>query len=302
VHDPCCSNAPQSSFPCQWQLVGPTVDCSWSARSVSSQEPNAGTSCSELGSTSGTCYEMSDLPKLRRLVVETLVIFVGVLAAFSVDAWWDGVQQRRAAKELLESVVAELEYNLVEFEYAAERHLAIAAAGLAILKHTGPSADRSSAERVLELLPEFYLEPKTDLRTSAISTALVAGAFETLGAADLGREFDAYPGAVDLFHARENRIERSMEQRVFPRLWLHIPQMNVAIDAAESGRVLGQEFASALPERSRFDSDVRGLLGDVGFENAVVERTTLLQIAGQASLGGASRTRDLLEQVRVLTR
>jgi len=245
---------------------------------------------------------MRDVPSLRRLVVETLVIVVGVLAAFSVDAWWGGVQQRRAAKELLEAVVAELEYNVVELESAAERHLAIAAAGMSILNLTGPGADRSSEERVLELLPEFYLEPKTDLRTSAISAALFAGAFETMGAANLGREFDSYPGAIEFMRAREDRIQRSMVQRVYPRLWLHIPQMNVAIDAAESGKVLGQEFVSAMPPRSRFVPDVGGLLGDVGFENAVVERTTLLQLAADASLWGVSRTRSLLNQLRALTR
>jgi len=86
------------------------------------------------------------------------------------------------------------------------------------------------------------------------------------------------------------------------QLWLHIPQMNVEIDAAESGGPLGDAFVSALPARSRFVPDVEGLLGDIVFENAVVERTTLLQLAGQAALVGASRTRDLLGRLHALVR
>lgn len=42
-----------------------------------------------------------------RLVIESLVIVVSILAAFALDTWWDGIQERREERQTLEALRSE---------------------------------------------------------------------------------------------------------------------------------------------------------------------------------------------------
>ena len=62
-----------------------------------------------------------------------------------------------------------------------------------------------------------------------------------------------------------------------------------------------EDFRAAVPEPSRFEADYAGLLGDLQFENALVERTTLLRVTRRIAMkleAELGRVLDLLEAGR----
>lgn len=56
---------------------------------------------------------MAKFPQIewRRLLTEGIVIVVSILLAFSIDAWWDSVQDRAEEREILSLLRAEFEAN-----------------------------------------------------------------------------------------------------------------------------------------------------------------------------------------------
>lgn len=51
-----------------------------------------------------------------RLAAESLVVILSILAAFAIDAWWDGLGERRQEREALEVLSRDLEGSISQLE------------------------------------------------------------------------------------------------------------------------------------------------------------------------------------------
>jgi len=220
---------------------------------------------------------------VRESLREIVVVALGILAAFWIDASWDGRQERIETERLLSAVTEELNLNAAVLERAAGQYGARAQAGLEILNLTGPEADSLAATAAVRAITSFWQTPQPGLSASALTAALESGRISSISDVDLREGL----GELAREYSEQDRlggeISRVMTEHIFPRLWSRVPQMNIEIESGFGGSALQQEFRDAVPDNSRFSADLRGLLRDLAFENAVVERTALLMIARNRS-------------------
>ena len=64
---------------------------------------------------------MKQRPRLGRLLVEALAIVASILAAFAIDAWWDGRQNLAEEVELLVGLTEEFEENARRIDEMVDR-------------------------------------------------------------------------------------------------------------------------------------------------------------------------------------
>lgn len=230
---------------------------------------------------------MKQTPPVGRLLAEFVVIVVGVLTALAADAWWDGRKEAQESVRILRAVEAELRVNRARLERARGSHDGVARAGFGLLNLTGPASSPEAQAQALELLPRFYVGPRTSLASDALEAALGSGAPAVLEDEDTWRALQALPAWYEMLRDREERVAALMADRVYPRIWLHVPSLNLEVAGGFGGQgPLWEEFVGAVPMRSRFEPDMAALLGDLMFENVVVGRTTLLQLAREAAVAG----------------
>jgi hypothetical protein len=220
---------------------------------------------------------------LRGSIREIFVVSLSILIAFWIDASWDARQERVETERVLSSVVEELRLNASVLERGSGQFGARAQAGLGLLNLTGPEADSAAAVSALNLVPAFWQTPSAELSTIALSTALESGAMSAVSDLELRETLSSLPRAYSRLDGGRLAAAEVMREHLFPLLWMHVPQMDIEMEAGMGNADLRAEFRAAVPARSRFSADVGGLLRDLAFENAVVERTSLLMIARSRS-------------------
>jgi hypothetical protein len=225
--------------------------------------------------------------RLRESVREVVVVSLGILVAFGIDAWWGGTQDRREAESLFTAVVDELRLNAERLDRTVPGHDQVTQAGFSLLGVTGLGVEAAAGVDVEGIFGSFYMfwgAPRTELDASALTAVLESGALGQISDQNLRDRLGELPRTYSNLDAIETRRNDLMNQYVLPRLWLHIPQMNLEITGApNSSGPRYEEFRASVPERSRFPVDLTGLLGDLVFENAVVERTTVSMIVSESS-------------------
>lgn len=239
-------------------------------------------------------------PRVRESVREIVVVSLGILIAFWIDASWDGRQERVETDRLMSAVAEELILNATVLERTSGSHGARAGAGLEILNLTGPEADSVAASAAARLVTAFWHTPRAELSASALSAALASGRTGSIADGGLRDVLGGLPREYSTLDGVEREISRVMTEHIFPRLWTHVPQMNFEIESGFGDGELREEFSAAVPEQSRFSTDLRGLLRDLTFENAVVERTTLLMIARDRSRSLAAELRAYAADLEAL--
>lgn len=109
-----------------------------------------------------------------RWAVEGLVIVTSILLAFWIDAWWDGVQEKRQEAALVASLGDELEAN----HRGVQRFLSGGAAHIdridRFLRSTGEQLRNTPHDSVHPLVEALWLPPTFDPLTSATSMFLDA--------------------------------------------------------------------------------------------------------------------------------
>ncbi len=229
--------------------------------------------------------------RVRESLREVVVVSLGILIAFWIDASWDGRQERAETDRLMSAVADELVLNASALERSSARHGVAAQAGLQILNLTGPEADSVAAAAAVSLVANFWVSPRTDLSERALTTALESGRLGSISAVELREDLGALPRQYSRLDALEGEISDVMRQHIFPQMWSHVPQMNLEIEGGLGTAALREEFKAAVPAQSRFSPDLRRLLRDIAFENAVVERTTQLMMARDRASGLAADLR-----------
>ena len=98
----------------------------------------------------------------------------------------------------------------------------------------------------------------------------------------------------------ERESARLLRDSFYPILWRYIPQLDIELTAVFSWEE-NEKLLESLPPKSGFTGDYAGLLGNLGFENAVTERTALLVQAQRAAvelMAELERSLELLEAER----
>lgn len=116
-------------------------------------------------------------PAWRRIVIDAGVIIASILAAFAIDAWWAERQAREELASLVELLVVDLEADVAELTYFAERSDMVIAN---IEKALGLGAESSEAAT------------SGEVRIMYLATTATAQVDPSLSAFDVARGSDTW--------------------------------------------------------------------------------------------------------------
>ena len=221
---------------------------------------------------------MNDLNP-KKLLLEGVVIVLSILAAFLLDATWEGLQERELEKKHLIAMKTDFEETLVRIETAtkateANRELAIALMDLEVQK-TGDELDTA----IVEVFAIHTLEPVT----GAIQELITSGELSSIQDRDLRQKLAAWESSVELY--------RKQEQYLFNDFYFHFsPFLVQKTDFGQLMRIHYTEIPKSIRNR-----DHQSLLSDSEFRNILTLRWVHSGDVLHALRGLRTSTEEILE-------
>ncbi len=212
---------------------------------------------------------MSQVTKSRRwgrVVAEGFVIVLSILLAFGIEAWWSERGERHAEAEALQGLRDDFVESLERLASAKSEHIEIRDASVRLLAMTGPDADPTVSDLVMDTLVMALIGgPKVFPVTATYDALIASGRIELLESAALRRELARWSTAIADLREEEQEAFDQMDQRLLPFLWDYVPI--VTLDLNVHPRYEGVDL-----NQSRFPRRYRELLRLIRFEIAVEER------------------------------
>lgn len=110
-----------------------------------------------------------------RRLVEALTITLGIRAAFGIDAWWDGVKERRADRESLDAVGRELAATRDLLDTAIELHALTQTQARLVLEMTSTGRPTVSPDSLdVSLWRSYVINPSTGVLDATVQSGAVA--------------------------------------------------------------------------------------------------------------------------------
>ncbi len=213
---------------------------------------------------------MSQAPGSRRwgrVVAEGLLIVFSILLAFGIEAWWNQRGESQAEVEALRGLRDDFGESLERLASAMTEHVGVRDASVRLLAMTGPDANPTVSDLVVDTLITFLIAGPKVLPVTVTYDALIAsGRIDLLTSAELRRELARWSTAIVDLREEERDAFRQMDERLLPFLWDYVPIVTLDVDIPPAGYE-GLDF-----NRSRFSRRYRELLRSMRFENAVEER------------------------------
>jgi len=227
-------------------------------------------------------------------VAEGVVIVVSILLAMRMEAWWSGVDARRAAREALASVQEELSQVQAQLRRAILWNTR-AHAGATSIRNTllsgAADADVSLPDTVL--LTSLFSQVN-DYPTSAIEAFVASGHPRELDNPELRRQLLAWPSRVGDLHDDELRA-REVRNELSNRLG----EAGADIGLAFTAETAGSRLFEAGPETAAQSSGVSlHLQATVPARNSSIGYSQILGILllqGQSALAEADSLATLID-------
>lgn len=201
-----------------------------------------------------------------RVVAEGLLIVLSILLAFGIEAWWSERGERHAAVEALQGLRDDFVENLGRLASAKSEHVEIRDASVRLLAMTGPEADVTVSDLVMDTLVIALIGgPKVFPVTATYDALIASGQIDLLESAALRRELASWSTVIADLGEVEREARAQMDQRLLPFLWDYVPVVTLDLNVLS-------EYEGWDLEPSRFPSRYRELLRSIRFENAVEER------------------------------
>ncbi|MGI9628843.1 MAG: hypothetical protein ACR2QM_18555 [Longimicrobiales bacterium] len=244
-----------------------------------------------MDSVPSTEHEASAGPRhdhgLLSSVREVIIVALGILCAFGIDAWWNEVQESETTRQSLVALSVEFEANVDALRSAQAAHLGIAEDGRALLHLTGPGADPATISQAIGLIGALWAPARSRLGSGALSALIASGGLPRIDDPELRRMLASWPDEASSLLRVEEASFATVRDLMQPRIGTFVPQM-------EAERVAGFHnipeqrdiFIAGVPSSSAFGVDYGGLLGDLQFENSVVQRITMSMVS--ANIIGSS--------------
>jgi len=229
----------------------------------------------------------------RRRLTETAVITLSILMAFAIDAWWGGVQEGRADRVHMETVLRELQTTSRLLDDAIRLHarsqdLALEVLGVTSAGHLTISVD-SLNYLVLSLWNSYEINPPT----GALRAAILSGTIGRLDDVELKDQLLGWDGLL------ADLLEEEVSGRSYAEAFMHdylptsaaLRDMWSGMRTSVSGEAAGG-IRRVLPP-TRHSPGLESLVNDPQFENRVLG----LLVHAQASEDEAQAFRGRLLEV-----
>ena len=123
---------------------------------------------------------MSERRTARGLAVEGLVIVASILAAFAVDAWWDGRQETRRERAVLQGILDDFRQSETDLAFKSELARWMATDSRAVLERVRAAAEGSTIIASTRELAAVVGVPTYDANTATLDAAVSSGEFELI--------------------------------------------------------------------------------------------------------------------------
>jgi hypothetical protein len=216
----------------------------------------------------------------RRAIVEGVTVVVGILLAFSIDAAWDGLGDRRAEAVYRSSLETELQTALRAFERKQRLSRDLDALLVSFLDH-GPLPGDSLRAMIRGTTFVSNLQPPRSVLDDLVSS----GRMQILRSRELREGLMRFRMEMDIVAANEQVHHQFVNERLVPGLAELVPIADlVQIQDFGAESTFLQRSSGAQLDRLQHDAD---------FQNLMVERLRALR-RGYSAI---DRTAVLLEQL-----
>lgn len=152
---------------------------------------------------------------LRWLLAELSVVVVGILLAISINAWWQGIQDRHTERDLLQSLAGEFERNegRLDEQFATYTLRSASAEALLDLGADIAGVDRS----VLNAHWRWVIRGGTyEPSTGVLDAAVASGTIRVIQDHELRVALADWPGQVEDFTKVEIIVEKLIFEQMVP--------------------------------------------------------------------------------------
>lgn len=129
----------------------------------------------------------------RESIREVVVVVASILIAFGLDAWWDGVSERREWREQLGEVVRELELGLAQLNEARQSHLMYGGAAEALRQRLVGSGDGAVVSVPDTLVGALFSHFVMDISTTATTTFIDRGGLAVIDRPEVASALRNWP-------------------------------------------------------------------------------------------------------------
>lgn len=228
-----------------------------------------------------------------RRLVEAVVITLSILLAFSIDAWWDGIQERRTDRVHLETVLRELQTTEALLDDAIRLHARSQDLALEVLSVTSAGQLTIPVDSLESLVVSLWNSYEINPPTGALQAAILSGTIARLEDVHLKDQLLGWDGLL------ADLLEEEISGRAFAEDFMHeflasrVSMHGVweGVRRSVSGEAVGG-VRRALPD-SRLGPGVESLIEEVEFENRVLG----LLVHAQASEDEAQAFKVILSEV-----
>lgn len=140
---------------------------------------------------------MTQQRSLKRVFVEGVVIVSSILLAFSIDAWWDGVQDRSDERLVLEALQVEFADNLEDLRAVHQVHVEYAAELSQLVNLMASVPDGRSIQVADSLLQPLISFRTADPAMGALTTLLASGRIDLIRNQPLQQALAGWPAQLE---------------------------------------------------------------------------------------------------------
>lgn len=162
---------------------------------------------------------MANTRRWKKLALESVVIVLSILLAFSIDAWWDNRENQRAGLALLQRLHADFEAIKPELKSVEEEHAFRQQAAVRLLASLSSGEVLTIKGRVDEDIAFTFIGSRTFQPGTGAVDAFVNG--EGARLIENGRLADlllSWPGLIEELQEEEQRLLRIATERWTPFL------------------------------------------------------------------------------------
>ncbi len=228
-------------------------------------------------------------------VREIIVITLGILLAFGIEAAWTEFREKDEVRRQLTAVDAELAQNLRFLQDLEAEHRAVTAAGAGLLDIAGPDAQVEDPDSAAKLIGAFWEPAGMGIISQGALAALRASSLlAEVPDPDIREALASWSEQLRTNEEFNESTDQQLQEVISPLIHQYVSEGDLNRLAGFSSIPHVREEYRAMVRSSRFPSDYSGLMQDRQFENLVAQRTGL-------SLIGADIAADLqAEASRIL--
>lgn len=205
----------------------------------------------------------------RELLLEGVAVLLGVLVAFGVESWGQGLAERRAERSYLTALAEELRTNaetVAELTEASKTRIDRVEKFLSTVVHA-PAASPPSLDAVSEMLRRVGPFRVTALQRGALDDLLTSGGIELVRSDAIRRSILSYAQRVEQEKVNQEAARRFWDDHMAPHYyehasffdfmtWLEIPGESIESAIDVGAFHLSRDYSNLLIERGVRDRDL----------------------------------------------